>query len=109
MKFKTLSAAALLSSLLFGSYSTLSFAEELEPVNDFRLEYPRRALQRGIEGFVEIKYSVDNDGKVVNVEILDSQPAKVFDKAATKAVSRLKYPKGSATSDIVKKIQFKLQ
>jgi len=40
---------------------------------------------------VEISYSVAADGAVSNVKVVNSAPPKVFDAAATRAVSRLRY------------------
>jgi len=54
-------------------------------------EYPDGALRKNIEGWVELSFMVTADGKVTNIKILDSAPAGVFDAAATKALSRMRY------------------
>jgi TonB family protein len=54
-------------------------------------EYPDAALRKNIEGWVELSFMVTTDGKVTNVKILDSNPAGVFDAAASKALSRMRY------------------
>jgi TonB family protein len=53
--------------------------------------YPTRAVQDNVEGWVELGYTIAADGSVSGVKIINSEPAKVFDSVATKAVSRLRY------------------
>ena len=53
--------------------------------------YPRRALKRGIEGYVIVEYTVTVTGKVENPVIVTSKPEGVFDNAAIKSASRYKY------------------
>jgi TonB family protein len=60
----------------------------LRPVE---LDYPEVALRKGIEGWVELTYTVMADGKVAKVKLVNSSPAGTFDNAATRAVSRLRY------------------
>jgi protein TonB len=54
-------------------------------------DYPMRARQRGIEGFVHVAFTISKAGTVKDVEIVKSQPPGTFDKAAVTAVSRWKY------------------
>jgi TonB family protein len=65
--------------------------QNLTRINKLAIEYPSRALQTNVEGWVEISYTVLADGSVANVKIAGSSPPKVFDSAASKAVSRLHY------------------
>jgi len=53
--------------------------------------YPRDALERRIEGAVEIGYTVTAKGVVSDIKVLDSNPSGIFEKAATDAVSRVRY------------------
>jgi TonB family protein len=55
------------------------------------IDYPKDALERRIEGAVEIGYTVTAKGVVSDITILDSNPPGVFEKAATNAVSRVRY------------------
>jgi TonB family protein len=54
-------------------------------------EYPDAALRKNIEGWVELSFVVAADGKVTNINVLDASPAGVFEAAATKALSRMRY------------------
>lgn len=54
-------------------------------------QYPATALQRGIEGRVLIEFNVGRNGAVNNPRIIASEPERVFDKAAIKAVEQWRY------------------
>jgi TonB family protein len=53
--------------------------------------YPQSALDAGIEGFVEVRFTVTPAGTVTSPEIVESSPAGVFDAAALAAVNRWRY------------------
>jgi TonB family protein len=65
--------------------------QSLTRLNKLDVQYPARALQGGIEGWVEISYSVGADGAVSNVKVLNATPPRTFESSASKAVSRLRY------------------
>jgi protein TonB len=54
-------------------------------------EYPMRAKQRGIEGWVTVRFTVDKVGRVTDARVVSARPANVFDKAAITAVRKWKY------------------
>jgi TonB family protein len=64
---------------------------DLTKVKGIELDYPSGALSKGVEGWVNVSYTVTAEGKVTGVKVLDSSPAGVFDAAATRAVSRVRY------------------
>lgn len=53
--------------------------------------YPRRALSRGIEGWVLLEFTVTRAGTVADVRVLESEPPGIFDKAASEAALKFKY------------------
>jgi len=55
------------------------------------VEYPSGALQKKIQGTVELGYVVTPKGAVSDIKVLDANPTGVFEAAATKAISRLRY------------------
>ena len=63
----------------------------LTRVKGIDIDYPADALKKEIEGWVDLSYVVTVDGKVISVKILGSNPAGVFDLAATRAISRVRY------------------
>ncbi|WP_105102189.1 energy transducer TonB [Microbulbifer pacificus] len=59
-------------------------------------QYPRRALARGIEGYVVVEFTITSNGSVKNPRVVggyDSagMPTDVFNSAALNAVERFKY------------------
>ncbi len=54
-------------------------------------DYPARARQRGIEGYVEIEFSISPVGTVQNPRVIGASPSFVFDRAALRAVRKWKY------------------
>lgn len=53
--------------------------------------YPEDALRTGTEGWVELLFTVDPEGKVGDVEVVNSEPRNVFDRAAINAMKRARY------------------
>ena len=53
--------------------------------------YPRRALQRGIEGFVIVEFTVNTIGAVKDPFVIEAQPQGIFEQAAIDAAKKFKY------------------
>ncbi|GGF68834.1 energy transducer TonB [Alteromonas lipolytica] len=53
--------------------------------------YPRRALQRGIEGFVIVEFTVTKQGAVKDVYVVEANPEGIFEQAAMDAALKFKY------------------
>ncbi|TCV95728.1 outer membrane transport energization protein TonB [Luteibacter rhizovicinus] len=56
-----------------------------------RPRYPTAAMRANQEGWVDVELSVDGQGVVTNVSVVDSQPKHVFDRAALDAVGRWEF------------------
>ncbi|HET6632113.1 MAG TPA: TonB family protein [Rhodanobacteraceae bacterium] len=52
---------------------------------------PRMAVRRHRSGWVDVVFTVDAQGNVVDAHVSDSQPSHVFDRAAIAAVERYKF------------------
>jgi TonB family protein len=63
----------------------------LKRTNYVAPRYPRSAQRRNITGWVDVSFTVDRSGNVINVGILDSKPGDVFNEAATEAVSQWRF------------------
>jgi protein TonB len=53
--------------------------------------YPPRELINKTEGWVEVQFTVNELGNVINERVLNSQPVRVFDNAALKAIKKSKF------------------
>ena len=53
-------------------------------------QYPRRAQERGIEGWVIIRFTITKTGGVRDAMVLESS-SSIFERSALKAVSQYKY------------------
>ncbi|MEM8548582.1 MAG: energy transducer TonB, partial [Pseudomonadota bacterium] len=61
------------------------------PIVRIEPQYPRDAAMNGIEGWVDVAILIAADGSVKNVDVVDSDPRRVFDKAARRAVYKWKF------------------
>ncbi len=53
--------------------------------------YPRRAQERGIEGYVVLEFIVTKAGTVMNPVVIEADPPNIFDRAAIQAALKFKY------------------
>lgn len=61
------------------------------PIVRINPQYPREALVEGIEGWVDIEFTILEDGTVSDAVVTASQPRRLFDKAARRAIYRWKF------------------
>lgn len=61
------------------------------PIVTVAPEYPARAAQREIQGWVIVEFVIDAMGRVQTPRVVQAQPSGVFDRAALNAVKRYKY------------------
>jgi protein TonB len=52
-----------------------------------RIEYPKRAREKGITGYVTLSVLINENGNVERVKVLESDPPGVFEEAAISAIS----------------------
>jgi len=53
--------------------------------------YPNRAVQRGIEGYVVLSFTITPTGATADAVVIESNPSGVFDRSALGAVRKFKY------------------
>ncbi|PKG39228.1 energy transducer TonB [Psychromonas sp. Urea-02u-13] len=83
----------------------------------YRVEpkYPRKALRLGKQGHVLLSFDVNESGRVVNINVLEAQPPRLFERAAKRALKKWKYKpmlvNGKAVSQRGQKIRldFKME
>lgn len=75
------------------------------PISRNRPEYPRRALDMRLEGYVVAMFDVTSEGRVENIRIIETQPNNIFNRSVISAMKTWKY-KPIAGKDIKIKIIF---
>lgn len=63
---------------------------EYLPIVKVQPIYPRRALSRGVEGYVIVEFTVTKQGTTKDVRVIESS-SSMFDDAAVKAAQKFKY------------------
>lgn len=64
---------------------------DVQPIVRIPPQYPIRAAERGIEGWVLIEFTVTETGSVIDPVIVDADPPSIFNRAALRAVVKWKY------------------
>jgi protein TonB len=54
-------------------------------------QYPIRASERGIEGYVDIRFTISPAGTVKDAVVIRAKPKGVFNRSALKAIKKWKY------------------
>ncbi|MEX1309648.1 MAG: TonB family protein [Candidatus Sulfomarinibacteraceae bacterium] len=77
--------------------------------------YPRRAVDRGIEGYVIVEFTVTKTGAVRDPRVVEYEPSTIFNKAALDAALKFKYKPRIVNGEaievhgVLNKITFKLE
>lgn len=53
--------------------------------------YPPRAKQQGIEGYVQLRFTITAVGTVADVQVIKAKPPFIFDREAIRAVKKWRY------------------
>ena len=91
---RRLTVLMLVVALALGSPAVV--CQDLEAYKPVRIEapppeYPRRAYQDEVEGWVDLELTIDAKGRVDDVAVLDAEPRGLFERSAIRAVMRWRY------------------
>lgn len=96
-----------------GVYSLKEVDNMPKSLKSVRPVYPEYAKNMRIEGFVQVRFVLNDKGKVVNPTVVKAEPVDIFENAALNAVNQWKFK--PATKDgkdvhvaMVVKLNFKL-
>ena len=65
--------------------------QDYKPIYKFAPTYPRSAQMKKQEGYVIVKYTVDEQGFVVDPRVVDSDGPSSFNRVALKAARKFRY------------------
>jgi len=54
-------------------------------------EYPQKAQRRKVEGFVDMHFTVNPAGEVVDVSVVKAEPLEMFEDAAVRSIKKWKF------------------
>ena len=74
-----------------GSGATGMSDTDLVPIVKVQPQYPREAAMKGLEGYVQLTVDIQMDGSVTNLRIVNSNPRRIFDRAACAAARKYRY------------------
>jgi protein TonB len=72
-------------------FSIAASDTDVVPIVRVTPQYPLRASERGIEGWVEVEFTIGKLGTVKDPNVINSHPSSIFDRAALKAIRKWKY------------------
>ncbi|ENM5779458.1 energy transducer TonB [Vibrio mimicus] len=96
----------------FGEFSV---NQQVMPLHRIEPNYPAKALQRGVEGYVTLRFNIDELGKTRDIEVVDSNPKRYFEREAMLALRNWKYQpkivdgKAVVQTGLTVRLEFKLQ
>ncbi len=86
---------SLTAPTLKGLYEMGELDSPLTPLAKIPPIYPMRAMRRGIEGWVKIRFLVNTKGLVEQLKVLESEPKDIFEKSVVNCVSQWKFKPGT--------------
>ena len=96
--FSKTAVMVVLSAVMLGSLMLTqpgiakeSAAVELRPIVRIEPKYPISAVEQGIEGYVQLKFDLELNGTVSNVQVVKAYPSDIFNDAAIIALRKWRY------------------
>ena len=91
IKFPDINAPLDLDGAFLRGSNSVAQNSGLIPLFRVQPTYPREALRAGKTGYVTVRITVDENGRVIEAKVVDSRPPRIFDAAAIKAVNKWKF------------------
>lgn len=74
-----------------GNVGTAAADSDIVPLVRVEPQYPPRAMERGIEGWVVVEFTISAAGTVKDPQVVDAYPSSVFNRSVLRAVRKWKY------------------
>ncbi|MDO6706735.1 MULTISPECIES: energy transducer TonB [unclassified Photobacterium] len=73
------------------TFSDIGKDQQAMPLYRIEPKYPPRALKRGIQGYVVLSFTIDPQGRPTDIQVVDAEPKRMFDREAIRALRSWKY------------------
>ncbi|RDV25134.1 energy transducer TonB [Alteromonas aestuariivivens] len=74
-----------------GAVGAMQSDGEATPIVRIDPKYPPEAARDGKEGWVRLQFTINEVGGVEDIEVLDADPKRIFDREARRALRKWKY------------------
>ncbi|GAL15403.1 ferric siderophore transport system periplasmic binding protein TonB [Vibrio astriarenae] len=73
------------------TFTDFGVNQQVMPLYRVEPRYPPNALRRKLEGYVVMKFTIDPTGKPTDIEVVEANPPRVFEREAMRALRSWKY------------------
>lgn len=97
------------ASVDIGGPGQLQRDGEATPIVRIEPRYPIQAARDGKEGWVQLSFTINEVGGVEDVEVINAEPRRIFDREAKRALRKWKYKPKIVDGKPVKQFNMKVQ
>lgn len=97
------------ASIDIGGVGAMQRDGEATPIVRIEPKYPVQAARDGKEGWVRLSFTINEVGGVEDVQIIEAEPKRIFDREARRALRRWKYKPKIVDGKPVKQFNMKVQ
>lgn len=97
------------ASIDIGGVGNMQRDGEATPIVRIEPKYPVQAARDGKEGFVVLSFTINEVGGVDDVEVINADPKRIFDREAKRALRKWKYKPKIVDGVRVKQTGMKVQ